>query len=152
MKMDPSGEQKPSNPKDLIGSDKLPLHLWPGVSTAYGCLGLLDGMLKYGRQNWRKAGVRYTIYLDALLRHVLAEYEGEDSDPDSGLPHDSHALACLAIITDARAVGKLEDDRAYNGSGYREHINMLTQHVARLKAKHQEAGHAPRHYTIKDTV
>ena len=34
---------KPTNPKDAIGSDKLPLHLWPSTATALGCLGLLDG-------------------------------------------------------------------------------------------------------------
>ena len=26
--------EKDTNPKDLIGSDKLPLHLWPSTATA----------------------------------------------------------------------------------------------------------------------
>lgn len=29
---------KPTNPKDLIGSGKLPLHLWPTTATAMGCI------------------------------------------------------------------------------------------------------------------
>lgn len=141
-------ERKLTNPKDLIGSDKLPIHLWPETATSLGCLGLLDGMLKYGRTNWRAAGVRASIYVDALRRHLAAWWEGEDLDPDSGLPHLAHALACLAIIVDAQAAGRLNDDRAYAGAGYRHLVTDLTPHVARLKSKHSEK--EPRHFTIAD--
>jgi hypothetical protein len=136
---------KPTNPKDAIGSDKLPLHLWPETATALGCLGLLDGACKYGRANFRAIGVRASIYVDAVKRHVNAWNEGEEVDPDSGLPHLAHALACLAIIVDAEAAGKLNDDRQYPG-GYRALVTELTPHVARLKALH--AGKSPKHYTI----
>lgn len=139
-------ELKPTNPKDLIGSGKLPLHLWPVTATALGSLGLLDGMLKYGRSNFRAVGVRASIYYDAASRHLNAWFEGEAVDPDSGLPHLAHALACLAIIVDAEAAGKLNDDRMHPG-GYRALINSLTPHVARLKAVHE--GKAPTHYTIE---
>jgi hypothetical protein len=137
---------KPTNPKDLIGSGKLPLHLWPVTATALGSLGLLDGMLKYGRSNFRAVGVRASIYYDAASRHLNAWFEGEAVDPDSGLPHLAHALACLAIIVDAEAAGKLNDDRMHPG-GYRELINSLTPHVARLKAVH--ADKSPTHYIIE---
>jgi hypothetical protein len=141
---------KPSNPKDLIGSDKLPLHLWPATATAIGSLGCLDGMLKYGRTNWRSAGVRASIYVDALQRHLNAWFdEGEETDPDSGLDHWSHILACAAIIVDARAAGKLTDDRCIRG-GYRKTIEDLTPHVKRLKKQH--ASKKPKHYTIADTA
>lgn len=136
-----------SNPKDMIGSDKLPLHLWPETATIYGCLGLLEGMLKYGRSNWRKAGVRASIYADALKRHVNAYFEGEDDATDSGLPHLAHALACIAILIDAKAAGKLVDDRMVEG-GYLGLVESMTPHVARLKAKY--ADRSPRHYTIAD--
>ncbi|MGF6154008.1 dATP/dGTP diphosphohydrolase domain-containing protein [Pseudomonas fluorescens] len=138
-------DTKPTNPKDLIGSGKLPLHLWPVTATALGSLGLLDGMLKYGRSNFRAVGVRASIYYDAASRHLNAWFEGEVVDPDSGLPHLAHALACLAIIVDAEAAGKLNDDRMHPG-GYRALINDLTPHVARLKEVH--AGKNPQHYTI----
>jgi hypothetical protein len=140
-------DSKPTNPKDVIGSDKLPLHLWPETATAVGCLGLLDGALKYGRSNWRETGVRASIYVDAARRHLSAWFEGEDFDPDSGAPHLSHALACLAIIVDADAAGMLNDDRSYPG-GFRALVEKLTPHVARIKAKH--AGRNPRHWTIAD--
>lgn len=140
-------ELKPTNPKDTIGSGKLPLHLWPTTATALGSLGLLDGMLKYGRSNFRAIGVRASIYYDAASRHLNAWFEGEEVDPDSGLPHLAHALACLAIIVDAQAAGKLNDDRCTPG-GYRALVTELTPHVARLKALH--ADKAPQHYTISE--
>lgn len=140
-------ELKLTNPKDMIGSDKLPLHLWPETATLCGCLALLDGALKYGRANWRVAGVRASIYNDACRRHLNKWFEGEDTDPDSGLPHLSHALACIAILIDAGAAGKLNDDRMVMG-GYVKLLEQLTPHVARLKQTH--AKKSPKHYTIKD--
>ena len=143
-------QDKPTNPKDIIGSAKLPLHLWPESATVLGTLGLLEGALKYGRGNWREAGVRASIYKDALERHVSAWFEGEEKDPDSGLPHLAHALACLAIIVDAQMCGKLVDDRQYNGEGYRKFVDRYTPEVERLQKKYFDR--APKHYTIEDEV
>jgi hypothetical protein len=154
----PVSETKPTNPKDAIGCDKLPLHLWPTTASVLGALGLLDGALKYGRANWRATGVRASIYYDAARRHLDKWFEGEDCDPvedengnavGSGLPHLAHALACLAIIVDAQSAGKLNDDRMYAGNGFRELLKDMTPHVKRLKALH--AGKNPHHYTIADT-
>lgn len=141
-------DTKPSNPKDFIGSGKLPLHLWPACVTAMGCLALLDGMLKYGRANWRHAGVRASIYKDALQRHVDAWWEGEDKDPDSGLPHLAHALACLAILIDAKFAGRLTDDRQTPG-GHRKAMTELTDYVELIKSNHAMRV-PPKHYTIAD--
>lgn len=138
---------KPTNPKDAIGSHKLPLHLWPEHVSALGSLALMEGALKYGRSNFRAIGVRASIYVDALRRHIAAYWEGEDADPDSGLPHLAHALACIAILVDAQAAGRLADDRAYPG-GHRAAIDGLTPHVKRLKEKYQ--GRDVKHYTIVD--
>lgn len=140
-------ETKPTNPKDAIGSDKLPLHLWPKTASVVGSLALLDGASKYGRSNFRAIGVRASIYVDAAERHLTAWFEGEDVDPDSGLPHLGHALACLAILVDAEACGKLNDDRMISG-GYRALVERHTPDVARIKAHH--ADKAPHHYTIAD--
>jgi hypothetical protein len=141
---------KPTNPKDAIGTNKLPLHLWPTTASALGCVALAEGMLKYGRTNWREAGVRASIYVDAAKRHLDAWFEGEPVAPDSGVPHLGNVLACIAIIVDAQAAGKLIDDRAYNGSGYRGLVEELTPIVAQLRAQH--ADKSPRHFTIADTV
>lgn len=141
---------KPSNPKDIIGSDKMPLHLWPETATLYGTLGMLEGALKYGRNNFRAVGVRATIYIDAARRHLNAWASGEDTAPDSGLPHLGHALACIAILVEALAQGNLEDDRDYKGDAYLKLLEKLTPEVKRLKAKY--IGSSPKHYTKKDNA
>lgn len=140
---------KPTNPKDIIGSNKLPLHLWPTTATAMGCIGMLEGATKYGRSNFRAIGIRASIYIDACKRHLDAWMEGEENAPDSGVPHLANALSCLAIIVDAQAAGKLNDDRMVAG-GYRDLVERLTPHVARLKELHKDKN--PKHYTIKDKV
>jgi hypothetical protein len=61
---------KPTNPKDAIGTEKLPMHLIPGSAKATMALAFLEGALKYGKYNWRVAGVRASIYLDAMERHL----------------------------------------------------------------------------------
>jgi hypothetical protein len=138
---------KPTNPKDAIGADKLPLHLWPTTATVLGALGLLDGALKYGRSNFRAVGVRASIYYDAIRRHLDAWFEGEDTDPDSGLDHWAHILACSAIMVEAKAAGNLNDDRAYP-TRYRQLVAEMTPHVARLKELHKARN--PKHYTLRE--
>ncbi|WP_256099576.1 dATP/dGTP diphosphohydrolase domain-containing protein [Burkholderia ubonensis] len=145
----PDISPKNPNPKDSIGSSKVPMHLWPETATVLGALGLLDGALKYGRGNYRASEVRASLYYDALKRHVNGWFSGRTCDPDSGLPDLAHALACLAIIVDAEAAGTLVDDRDYN-SGYARLIVDMTPHVKRLQTLH--ADKAPRHYTIADAA
>lgn len=144
----PAGS-KPSNPKDIIGSSKLPLHLCPTTLIAGVSMAMLEGAVKYGRSNFRAVGVRASIYVDALERHMKAWWEGEDIDPDSQLDHLFKAAACLAVLIDAKYAGKLEDDRAVKG-GYHQLVRDLTPHVARLKAQH--ADKHPKHYTIEDEI
>src|SRR6201995_4690390 len=146
----PEPSTKPVNPKDGIGSTKLPLHLWPMSATAHGCLALLNGALKYGRANWRGTEVRASVYVAACMRHLGEWLEGQDVDADSGLHPLAHALACLAIILDAEAAGTLIDDRNYPG-GYSALVEQLTPHVARLQAMYADVK-PPHHWTILDTI
>ena len=141
---------KPVNPKDGIGSTKLPLHLWPESATAHGCLALLDGMLKYGRLNWRGTEVRASVYYSACRRHLGEWMEGQTRDAKTGLHPLAHALACIAIILDAEAAGTLIDDRNYPG-GYNALVEQLTPHVARLQTLYADVK-APHHWTILDTI
>ena len=104
-------DAKPSNPKDLIGSNKLPLGLVPSTTMAYLTVGHAEGHIKYGLVNWREAGVRYSIYKDALLRHLAKFEDGEEEDPDTTVPHLANAITCLSIIIDAKECGQLIDDR-----------------------------------------
>ena len=140
-------ESKPSNPKQALGSDKFPFHLWPETATLLGTLGMLEGMLKYGRSNFRASGVKASIYYDACKRHLTAWFEGQDKAPDSEIHHLGHALACLAILVDAMAASKLEDDRMYEG-GYQRMLDEVTPEVKRLKEKYADMH--PHHFTMND--
>lgn len=140
-------EEKPSNPKDLIGTDKIPM-LLPGIAIVLGSLAHLEGNLKYGLVNWREAGVRSSIYLDALMRHYLKYREaGEDKDPTTDVPHLASIIACCAIILDAALAGKLTDDRPKPNPGLSKVIDQLTGNVKHLKVLF--ADKHPKHYTIE---
>jgi 5'(3')-deoxyribonucleotidase len=143
----PSDGSKPSNPKDMLGTNKLPLHLVPATAIAEESLAFLDGALKYGRANWRAVGVCATTYVAAAKRHLEAYLEGEDMPADSDATHIAHARACLGILTDAKYAGKLRDDRNVRG-GYAEAVAALTPRVAAIRARY--ADRTPRHYTIAD--
>lgn len=140
---------KLSNPKDSIGSDKLPLHLVPASLRAYCALGLLEGACKYGRANWRATGVRASIYYDAAGRHLDAWFEGQTHDPVTGIPHLANAVACLAILIDAGEADMLIDDRNVEG-GFAATRNWANGEVPRIKALFAE--HNPKHWTIDDYV
>jgi hypothetical protein len=145
MPVDPT--LKPTNAKDALGANKVPIHLWPQTATVLGAMAFLEGAHKYGRANYRAQGVRASIYYDAAIRHLNAWFEGQELDVDSGLPHLGHVLACVAILVDAQAAGSLNDDRQYPG-GYLELVQQMTPHVARLRDRHKDRG--PKHFTIAD--
>lgn len=102
---------KLTNPKDSIGVRKAPMHAVPPRVQIEEGLALLEGEIKYGGYNWRKAGVRASVYFDAALRHLYQWWEGEDIDPDSGLSHLIKAKACLTVLRDGMLEGNWTDDR-----------------------------------------
>jgi hypothetical protein len=140
------------NPKDAIGSNKIPIHLFPQAASYMGSLGMLDGALKYGRNNFRAAAIRYTVYLDAIKRHADALLECEDDDPESGLHHLCHILAGAGIVADAMANNCLIDDRNYvpEKGVWRKFVASLTPHVTRLREKHKDK--SPRHWSVVDNA
>ncbi len=104
-----------TNPKDRIGLLKPPVHLVPSVAIIHEAGAFENGAAKYGPFNWRDETVSASIYLAACYRHLMAWYDGEDIAEDSGVHHLGHARACLAIVLDAMASGKLVDDRPTAG-------------------------------------
>ena len=102
---------KDTNPKDLVGSRKTPISVIP-VAVLYDVgLAMLEGTVKYGRSNYRVAGVRASVYFDAGVGHLFDWWEGDNIDPDSGLSHVTKAIASLVVLRDAMLQGKLVDDR-----------------------------------------
>jgi hypothetical protein len=136
---------KETNPKDLIGSRKAKLSVVPaGVLFEIG-LGMLEGTVKYGRHNYRVAGVRSSVYYDAAIGHLMDFWEGEDVDPESGLSHLIKAIASLVVWRDAMLQGKLIDDRPPRSRVFKRHFN---DSAAAIIDRHKDK--SPRHYTIND--
>jgi len=102
---------KESNPKDACGVKKVPLHVVPVQPLFELGLAMLEGARKYGAHNYRSIGVRASTYYDACMRHLMSWWEGEDIDPDSGVPHIIKAVAGLFVLRDAQCMGLCEDDR-----------------------------------------
>lgn len=69
------------------------------------------GADKYGVRSWRVEKIWASTYEGAMLRHLLAWIEGEDLDPESGLPHLAHLRANCAVVMDAQMHGTFVDDR-----------------------------------------
>ncbi len=141
-------DAKLTNPKDAIGSTKLPLHLVPDTLTVYAATAFLEGALKYGTGNWRIAGVRNSIYLSALERHFKKYKNGEDMDPKTEVHHLASVIACAGIILDAALVGKLTDDRPPRAP-MAQLIDSMEATVLHLKQMFEK--HDPYHYTIEDS-
>lgn len=104
-------KHKPSNPKDSVGIKKAPLSTVSAPVIMEIGVAMLEGARKYGRHNYREVGVRASVYYDALMRHMTAWWEGQDTDPDSGLSHIAKAMASLAVLRDSMIRGNWEDDR-----------------------------------------
>jgi hypothetical protein len=138
---------KDTNPKDAIGSKKAPMSTLPAGVLAEMGVAMLEGKAKYGAFNYRIAGVRSSVYYDALMRHIMAWWEGEDIDPDSGLPHVVKALVTLAVLRDAQRNGMVTDDRPpISPIGY-ANLNAKTAAIIEM---HKDK--SPRHYTREDKI
>ena len=107
------------NPKTAVGATKVPLHLVPPVAAHYMALAFKDGAAKYGPYNWREHKVSASVYYGAMKRHQDAWWDGEDVSHDALVHHLGHVMACCAILLDAMAVGKLNDDRPPPGGAPR---------------------------------
>ena len=103
---------KSSNPKDAIGSRKWRQYCVVPVRVAWEVgIAHLVGALKYGRTNWRSAGVQASVYVDAAKGHIDQWWEGEDLDPESQAHHIAHAIAGLNILLDCILRDDWTDDR-----------------------------------------
>lgn len=104
------------NPKTAAGARK------PALLSVIPTAALLHlgevmklGAKKYGPFNWRETPVPAETYMDAAMRHLLSWQDGEDLDPESGMSHLGHVMACMAIIIDAKENGMLDDNRPKAG-------------------------------------
>lgn len=144
-------KRKPINPKNVVGSSKIDMGIVPSTLMICVARAMLEGALKYGRYNWRIAGVRSSIYHAALLRHLAKWWNGQERDTKTRVHHLDSAIACLGILRDAELYGKLDDDRPPSPSPdlMAEFIDGTEADVAHLKELYKN--HHPYQYTIHDT-
>lgn len=103
------------NPKARHGAAKPNLALIPAGAQLQIAPVFQLGAAKYGPYNWRKDAVEAECYVAACQRHLFSWLDGEDVDPESGELHLAHAAACLMILLDANACGKMIDNRPHPG-------------------------------------
>lgn len=103
------------NPKTIYGVAKPGIMAVPAVALYHLGQAMADGMRKYGLYNWREKTVSSSVYFEAGNRHRWQWWDGEEEDPISKVHHLAHSMACDAIILDALASGKLNDDRGFSG-------------------------------------
>lgn len=123
------GVRKDTNPKDAVGVAKAYMSVIPRPVLWEVGLAMLEGSLKYGRHNYRAAGVRASVYYDALSRHLDAFWEGQDIDPESGLHHLSKAIACMVVLRDGIMQDNWVDDRppAFKDQGWLGRMNARAE-------------------------
>lgn len=140
---------KDTNPKDAVGIRKLPFSVLPWRVLAGVALAMLEGASKYGRHNYRAAGVRASVYFDAVVaRHLTQWWEGEDIDSDSNLNHIDKAIAGLMVMRDSMLQGNFTDDRPPRGKGFS--VADFNKRASAIMDAH--ADKKPHHYTIADSV
>lgn len=100
------------NPKTAIGITKPSLTSIPPLAILHLGQAMADGNRKYGLVNWRHDPITMSTYIDALWRHLLALWDGQDADPKTGVKHLAYIMANCAILLDAEAQGTLTDDRS----------------------------------------
>lgn len=139
---------KQTNPKDMVGTRKAGISCVPQAVLAELGLAMLEGACKYGRFNWRVSGVRASVYLDALYRHIFLQWweEGEDIDVESQCSHLTKGISTLTVLRDAMIQGMLVDDRPPKSKPFMSDLNQAAGVVI-----DRHADKSPRHFTIDDT-
>lgn len=143
-----SEETKPTNPKDAAATTRIPLWLLSPIAKAHWAIAQFAGLLKYGAWNWRQAGVRSSVYISAIERHIDAWKSGEELDPIDSTHHLGNIMASAAILLEAQECGKLVDDRPPS-IGIRPLYARLQETMGKLIGQYRDK--TPRHWAIADT-
>jgi hypothetical protein len=131
---------KDTNPKDAVGVRKWRQYCTVPTTIIWELgVAMLEGARKYGRHNYRVAGVRASVYVDAAKGHIDSWWEGEDIDADSGLSHVTKAMASLAVLRDAMINDMLTDDRPPKVKGFESFKANMQKAVESIMERHPDA-------------
>jgi hypothetical protein len=106
--------------KSVMKEMKCPLELITPELTEGIAEVLKFGAQKYAPNNWMR-GMSWETVTGGILRHVSAFRRGEETDPESGLPHLHHAACGLMFLSwfangPQRNEHEKFDDRNYRAS------------------------------------
>lgn len=108
----PPGLEPPKDPTGVKFDDgKTRYDLLPAYPLEMLALIYTFGARKYEDNNWRK-GLRWGRVFAAVMRHLWAFWQGEDLDPESGLPHLAHAAWGLFTLMEYGVTHPELDDRS----------------------------------------
>jgi hypothetical protein len=91
---------------------KAPIHLIPPSILLHLAEVYAYGARKYAPRNWEK-GMDWSRMYDSAMRHLLAFWEGQDLDDESGLPHIAHAMWNVAGLVYYSDLYRDRDDRPH---------------------------------------
>jgi hypothetical protein len=100
------------NKKNSEGAKKHSTADIPPVAILALGAAMRNGADKYGSFNWRDSEVTTSVFYNALQRHLLQWWSGEDFADDSKVHHLAHIMAGCAILLDAESCNVLNDDRS----------------------------------------
>lgn len=69
---------------------------WKALSQVVAVLEF--GAIKYAPDNWQKVDNHRERYFNASQRHIMAWWQGEKNDSESGLHHLAHACCCILFL------------------------------------------------------
>ncbi len=99
------------NPKAAVGNSKPSLANIPPVALYALGAAMADGAAKYGPFNFRETETDAAVFFNAMMRHLLDWWDGENYANDSAIHHLGHLMAGAAILLDAVHQGNLRDNR-----------------------------------------
>lgn len=114
------------NKKDAVGATKAPTSCIPSAGIFAMGAAMQDGGDKYDPFNYRETQVTASVFFNAMMRHLLDWWEGQDFADDSKVHHLGHLMAGGAIVLDGISNGNFIDDRPgkklYDGASRRSHV------------------------------
>jgi hypothetical protein len=94
--------------KDNVGKPRVDLLPMKALEQMAAVLGY--GADKYRPHNWR-LGLLWSETLGSAMRHLMRFQDGEDLDPETGMPHLAHAMCQVGFLLEYSITSTGTDDR-----------------------------------------
>jgi hypothetical protein len=107
--------------KKSMAEPKLPLNLIPPMFPRLVAEVLKFGAKKYAPNNWMN-GMSWEEVLAGVQRHIQAFREGQEKDPETGLPHLAHASCGLMFMLWYSEGPRNPEYRKFDDRLFRTHI------------------------------